>query len=500
MSQTPRLEAVGITKEFSGVVVLKGVSLAVAAGEILGVIGENGAGKSTLVKILAGVYRPSRGSLRIEGRPVEVRDPVAARRLGISMVPQDLNLVDSLTACQNVFLGSELTRGPLLDRPAMRARTAEILGELGTAIDPEARIRDLSVAAQQMVEIAKALVHDAKVLILDEPTTVLSSAEVEVLFRLLRRVRDRGVAVLFISHRLGEVKRLCDRLLVLRDGEAVALAPAGQMSPGDMARSMVGRELSQVFPDKRDTAGDPVLEVVELSLAGVLEGITFQLRAGEILGFAGLVGAGRTELAETLMGLRRKTGGTVRVRGEEADVRHPRQAVDLGLAYLSEDRQGRGVVLDFGIAANVTLASLARYAHWLIDRGRERAAADRYIRRFGVRAASLEGPLRYLSGGNQQKVYLAKWLDTEPAILILDEPTRGIDVSAKVEVYRLIRSLADEGIACLVISSELEELIGLCARVAVMREGRIAAILSGGELTEEEIMYFATGIKEGQPA
>lgn len=501
MIETPRiLEAVSISKEFSGVRVLNGVSLALDPGEIVGVIGENGAGKSTFVKILSGVYEPSGGVVEIAGHPVNIRNPLAARNLGISMVPQEFNLVDSLTVFENVFLGCELTRGPLLDKPAMKRRTAAILEELETAIDPEARIGDLSVAQKQMVEIAKALAHESRVLILDEPTTVLSSAEVNILFRLIRRVRDRGVAVLFISHKLGEVKELCDRVLILRDGDPVALAPVSEMSPDDMARGMVGRELNQVFPQKRDSTGKLALEVSGLSLGGLLEDITFQVRRGEILGFAGLVGAGRTELAETIMGLRRKTAGTVKVKGQVVDVGSPRQAVDLGLGYLSEDRQGRGLVLDFGIAENVTLISLVRYVRGLISRRRERAAADEYIHRFDVRATSLGNALRYLSGGNQQKVYLAKWMDTQPDILILDEPTRGIDVSARMEIYRFIRSLADDGIACLVISSELEEVIGLCQRVAVMRDGRITGILSGDELGEEEIMYYATGLKEGQAA
>jgi len=495
MEPVPLLEAVDLSKEFSGVGVLNRVRVSVAAGEILGVIGENGAGKSTLVKILSGLYQPSAGSIRLEGRPVQVRDPSAARRLGISTVPQELELVDSLTVAENVFLGAELTRGPLLDRPAMVSRTARMLGELGTAVDPHAQAGGLSVAQKQMVEIARALVHESRVLILDEPTTVLSANEVESLFRLIRQVRDRGVAVLFISHKLHEVKALCDRVLILRDGDPVSVAPTAEMTPDDMARGMVGRELSQVFPEKHDSAGEPALEVEGLTVPGLVHDVSFALRAGEILGFAGLVGAGRTEVAEAVMGLRHRTGGVLRVGGQEADIRHPRQAVDLGLAYLSEDRQGRGVVLDFGITENVTLISLARYARGLIDRARERGAAEKYIARFNVRAASLGSALRFLSGGNQQKVYLAKWMDTEPRILILDEPTRGIDVSAKMEIYRFVRALADSGIACVVISSELEEVIGLCNRVCVMRQGRIAATLAGDELNEEEMMYYATGLK-----
>ncbi len=500
MNRAPLLEAEGLSMEFSGSRVLRGVDLAVNAGQILGVIGENGAGKSTLLKILAGLYQPSAGVLRWEGRPVQIRDPGAAKRLGICMVPQEFNLVDSLSVAANVFLGSELTRAGWLDLGAMRARTAAILGELEAEVDPEARVGDLSVAQKQLVEVAKALVHQSRVLILDEPTTGLNAAEAAALFALLRRVAERGVALMFVSHRLREVKALCDRVLILRDGEPVATVPAAALSPEDMARAMVGRELAQVFPEKRPPTGDVVLDVEGLCVPGRLADVTFGVRAGEILGLAGLVGAGRTELAETLMGLRRPASGQIRVHGRPARIRSPQQAVRLGLAYLSADRQGRGLIQSFGIAPNVTLASLARYARGLIDRRREQAAAAAHVARFNVRAAALDRPVRYLSGGNQQKVYLAKWLDTEPTILLLDEPTRGIDVGARIEIYRFVRALADRGIACLVISSELEEIIGLCTRVVVMRAGRVAGVLDGAQLREEEIMYYATGLREGQTA
>jgi ribose transport system ATP-binding protein len=345
-----------------------------------------------------------------------------------------------------------------------------------------------------MVEIAKALVHDSRIIIMDEPTTVLNPAEVKILFRIMMTLKKQGVSILFISHKLGEVKEVCDRVLVLRDGEQVALSDLKGVDPEEMARRMVGRDLSQVFPEKKESSAETVLEVEGLQDQPLLRNISFSLKAGEVLGFAGLVGAGRTEVAEAIMGLRHRTGGTIRVNGKPADIRHPRHAVNLGIGYISEDRQGSGIVMNFGIPENITLISLEKYVSGLINRKQEKKVSDAYISRFNVKAASMKSALRYLSGGNQQKVYLAKW----PSIIILDEPTRGIDVNAKMEIYRFIRQLADDGIACMVISSELEEIIGLCTRVLVMREGAITGELTGDAISEEEIMYYATGIKEGR--
>ncbi len=498
MSITPLMEAKAITKEFSGVRVLNNVNVSLAPGEILGVIGENGAGKSTFMKILSGIYWPTSGGILLDGVPADLRTPSAAKKLGISMVPQEFNLIDTLTVFENVFLGQEEKSGMLLDRNLMRSRTGKILEQLETAISTDAEIRSLSVAQKQMVEIAKALVHESRIIIMDEPTTVLNPAEVKILFRIMKSLKESGVSILFISHKLGEVKEVCDRVLVLRDGEQVALSDLKDVDPEEMARRMVGRDLSQVFPEKKESTAEPVLEVEGLQDQPLLRNISFSLRAGEVLGFAGLVGAGRTELAETIMGLRHRTGGTIRVNDKPADIRHPRQAVNLGIGYISEDRQGSGIVMNFGIPENITLISLEKYVSGLINRKREKQVSDGYVSRFNVKAASMKSALRYLSGGNQQKVYLAKWMDTRPSIIILDEPTRGIDVNAKMEIYRFIRQLADDGIACMVISSELEEIIGLCSRVLVMREGAITGELTGDAISEEEIMYYATGIKEGR--
>ena len=494
------IETVGISKDFSGVRVLDNINISLEPGEIFGVIGENGAGKSTFMKILSGIYFPSAGHVLLGGTRVDIKDPTVAKNLGISMIPQEFNLVESLAVFENVFLGYEETRGPLLNKDAMRERTRKVLVDLKTDISPDAPIHQLSVAQRQMVEIAKALVHDSKVLIMDEPTTVLNNAEIRILFDIMTQLRKRGVSIFYISHKLWEVKTVCDRVLILRDGKTITVDDTKNLNEADMARAMVGRELSQVFPEKKNRSGQVILKVQGISDGRLLDDISFEVKAGQILGFAGLVGAGRTETAETIMGLRHRSSGTISVKGKTVDIRTPRQAVNMGLAYLSEDRQGSGLVMNFDIPANVTLISLKRYLKGLINRKKEQAVSDRYIDRFNVKAASLKSKLRFFSGGNQQKVYLAKWMDTQPQVLILDEPTRGIDVNAKMEIYRFIHSLADEGIACLVISSELEEIIGLCDDVVVMREGRITGRLSGDAINEEEIMFHATGIKEGESA
>lgn len=493
------LQAHGISKEFSGVRVLNSIDLELRTGEIFGIIGENGAGKSTLVKILSGIYTPTSGDIALEGQPVEIKNPLVAKRLGISMIPQEFNLIDTLNVFENIFLGNEYQRGPLLNKQQMKAKTHELLGELNTDMAPETTIRDLSVAQKQMVEIAKALAHESKVLIMDEPTTVLTNYEIEILFALMEKLKRAGVTIVYISHKLKEVKRICDRVMVLRDGDLISVDAADALDEHEMARRMVGRELNQIFPEKSLSDAETIMQVDDVQVDGLLHGISFDLKRGEILGFAGLVGAGRTELAETIMGLRKKRRGHITIKGVPRTIHAPSDAVKHKLAYLSEDRQGRGLVLNFDIPSNITLISLSRYSNGLIHKAKERAKTAEYIRQFDIRAASLQAQAQFLSGGNQQKVYLAKWMDTEPEILILDEPTRGIDVNAKREIYYFIHSLAQSGIACILISSEIEEILGLCHRVVVMREGRMTGILDGEHLTEEEIMYHATGLKGATP-
>lgn len=499
---TALLRVEHIQKSFGGVAVLHDVGFSVAPGEILGLIGENGAGKSTLMKILAGIHRADSGRLLLDGRPVEFRSPAEARTAGVSLIPQEFNLVPELGVEENVFLGSELL-GPLglVDRGRMRARCAELLSRLGVDLDPGRPVGGLSPARKQAVEVAKALAFEARLLIMDEPTTVLTRPEIETLFALVRSLRESGMTVIYISHKLAEVKELCDRVLVLRDGRLVHEAAAADIEPREMAERMVGRELRELFPDPVPPGGKVLLEVRDLSSPPAFSGVSFSLREGEILGLAGLNGAGRTELAEALMGLRRSSG-RILLEGRPYAPRRPRDAVDAGLGYLSEDRQGSGVVTSMGLAENVTLSSLGRYARafGLLDSGAEAAAARDWVRRFRVKAGSIAQRLENLSGGNQQKVSLAKALDPGPRILIVDEPTRGVDVAAKQEIYRFLAELAAEGKAILLVSSELEEVLGMCRRVLVMREGRLVGELSGTGLDERSIMYLAAGVREGGAA
>lgn len=485
-----------MAKEFSGVRVLDDVSFELASGEIFGIIGENGAGKSTLMKILSGIYSATEGEIFIDGSKTDIRSPLDAKALGITMIPQEFNLVGTLRVYENIFLGSEPKRGLFIDRRTMRDRSREYLERLDVEISPNAMIDSLSVAQKQMVEIAKALVHESRILIMDEPTTMLTEHEIDVLFDLMRSLKEQGVTVVFISHKLKEVRRITDRVLILRDGKLVTLAETSELTEHEMAQCMVGRELSQMYPEKNEPGDSTVFKVEDLTVEGVFEDVSFSLAQGEILGFAGLVGAGRTELAETIIGIRRADSGRITIEGREIDIPSPRSAVDAGIGYLSDDRLGKGIVLGFDIPANVTLISLKRYTSPLIDSRKTWETARHYIDTFDIRAASLSYELRFLSGGNQQKVYLAKWMDTHPKILILDEPTRGVDVNAKTELYRFIRSLTDQGISCIVISSEMEEIIGICTRVYVMAGGRITGELAGDSITEEQIMYHAAELIE----
>ncbi|GAA0416335.1 sugar ABC transporter ATP-binding protein [Cocleimonas flava] len=491
---SPVLQLSNIVKEFSGVRVLHEITLDVLPGEVLGILGENGAGKSTLLKIISGIYTKTSGTVSVNGKVVNLKTPVDAKKLGIAMIPQEFNLISSLNVFENIFLGSEIKSGLFLNKKTMREQTHELLKELKTDLDPNALIEDLTVAQKQMVEIAKALVSNANILIMDEPTTVLTEHEVRILFELVERLKARGVTILFISHKLKEVKQLCDRLAILRDGHLISLDEVTGLNEKDMARKMVGRELNQIYPEKSAPQEETVLKVSNLSIDGVLKNINFELKKGEVLGFSGLVGAGRTETAEAIMGLRHKDSGALEVNGKRVEVNSPVEAVNLRLAYLSEDRQGKGLILNFDIPKNITLISLKAYVKGLINKSLERKKVKEFVSLFDIKAASLDTKLINLSGGNQQKVYLSKWMDTYPEILILDEPTRGIDVNTKKDIYHFIRQLIDDGLSVIFISSELEEIIGLSNRVIVMRSGEIMGELTGEDINEEEIMYHAAGL------
>ncbi|MDR1613457.1 MAG: sugar ABC transporter ATP-binding protein [Planctomycetota bacterium] len=496
-----------LDKSFSGVPVLKNINLDIKRGEILGIIGENGAGKSTLMKILAGIYYPpTAGSIYLHGKITDIANPIEARRLGISLIPQEFNLIRDLPVYNNIFLGAELMKNRVvLDNAAMRRRTIELLSRLGVSISPDAQIENLSAAQKQMLEISKALAFDSEVLIMDEPTTMLTHYEIDILFRLVRQLRENGMTIVYISHKLKEVKALTDRVAILRDGEVVHDGPTADMTTLQMAQKMVGRELSSLFPPKNDSAEDQVVfEIKNVSVPGILHDVSFALRRGEVLGLFGLVGAGRTEIAETVLGLRRKSGGEISINGKSADIREPRDAVGFGISYLSEDRQGSGIITSFSVAQNTTLVSLPKYSSRLfhrIDKRTEHEQVDEYIREFRVKTESQDKRLENLSGGNQQKISLAKSIDTKPGIFIIDEPTRGVDVSAKHEIYVFINKLVKENrISCLLISSELEEIIGMCNRVVVMREGAVTGELGGDAITEENVMALATGVVEDKSA
>jgi ribose transport system ATP-binding protein len=483
-----------VVKTFGPVRVLHGVSFDLAPGRVLGLLGENGAGKTTLMKILAGYETPSGGELVVDGQACRFEDSRAAEAAGIVMIHQEFNLADDLTVAQNIFLGHERVRGWRLDNAAMRREATRVLQQVGLDIDPDTRARELIVAEKQLVEIAKALSRQARLLVMDEPTATLTPTEIERLFALIRRLREQGVAIVYISHKLDEVERITDEIVVMRDGRFVARAPTAEVSRQQMANLMVGRELSDMFPAKTPAPdGPPLLEVKALSVPGWAQDVSFDLRAGEILGFAGLVGSGRTELFEGLLGLRPSRGGEVRIGGAPVRFSSPKQAAQRCLTYLSEDRKGRGLHMRLPLADNLTLMDLDRHARPWLDHRSERRALEQAVAEFGIRCNDLGAPAASLSGGNQQKLAIAKVLQPGPRVVVLDEPTRGVDVGAKRDIYFLIRRLADEGRGIVVVSSELVELIGLCHRVVVMRAGRVQATLGAGQLTEERLIAHVTG-------
>ncbi len=490
----PAAEFREVTKVFGPVEVLHGVRFAIAAGEVHALIGENGAGKSTLMKILGGYQPPSSGEVRLAGQPVEFRSSRDAEARGVVLIHQEFNLADDLSVAQNIFLGRELG-GALLDDAAMNREAAAALARLGVPIAPTRKVRDLSVPQKQLVEIAKALARDARLLIMDEPTASLTVHETDVLFDLIRKLRSAGVTILYISHKLEEVKALADTVTVLRDGVVVSSGPASELTPHQMANLMVGRELEDMFPPKGTPEAAEVLHVEALSVPGWAQDISFTLHAGEVLGFAGLVGSGRTELFEGLLGLRPRTLGQVRLAGKAVRLRSPGDAARAGLVYLSEDRKGKGLLVDFKLRPNLTLTTLQHYARPLLDIGAEQRALERAAQEYGIRSGRLDVEARLLSGGNQQKLALARILEAGPQVIVLDEPTRGVDVGAKREIYLLIQRLAESGKGVIVISSELGELLGLSQRLLVVREGRIVGELSGAEMNEQEVIQYATGLK-----
>lgn len=474
---------------------LRGVSLELFPGEVHALVGENGAGKSTLVKILAGVHRPDTGELALQGKTVVLHGPRAARELGVAVIHQHPNVFPDLNVAENVFIG-ELPRTGLraVDRGALRSRAKALFESLGVRLNTDLPLRGLSIADQQLVEIAKTLSQKARVVVMDEATASLSANEVERLFEIVHQLRQRGVAILFTSHRLDEVRVLADRITVLRDGQHVITSPANAITVSEIVRHMVGRNIESLFPKQRAAVRDTVLEVRGLSRGYAFRDITFAVRSGEIVGFAGLVGSGRSEIARAIFGIDPVDSGHVLISGQVVVIKSPDDARQHGIAYVPEDRHEQGLILDFSIASNISLPSLRRLSRFLVvDSRRERSLALDYMRKLDVRAKDASQIVSSLSGGNQQKVVIAKWLATTPILLILDEPTAGIDIGAKAEVHRIMSDLAAAGMAIVLISSELPELLSMADRILVLHEGRIADVMDHGDATQERVMLAATG-------
>lgn len=490
----PILRMSNISKNFAGVQALRGVDFDLHPGEVHAILGENGAGKSTLIKVITGVHQPNGGEIYLNGRQVHFADPRQTREYGIAAIYQEPSLFPDLDIAENIFVGRQpMQAGGRVAWGQMYRQATELLDSLGVQLNPKTRARDLSVAQQQMVEIGRALSVNAKILIMDEPTSSLTLAEVEDLFRIVRQLRQSGTAIVFISHRLEDLFELADRVTVLRDGHYVGTKAMEGVTTEELIQMMVGRTLEDLFPKQEVEAGEVVLRVDGLSREGVFADVSFELRKGEILGMAGLVGAGRTDVARTIFGISPATSGTITIDGRTVTITSPQQALELGLAYVPEDRQHHGLVLPMNISHNITLPILSEFvkAGW-VDNGEELEAAHQAASQMEVKAAGIWQKARELSGGNQQKVVLAKWLATRPRILILDEPTRGIDVGTKAAVHGLMSELAAQGIATLMISSELPEILGMSDRILVMREGRVTAHFERAEATQEKIMLAAT--------
>ena len=491
----PLLAVRRLGKQFPGVRALHNVALTLRRGEVLAVIGENGAGKSTLMKILAGVQEPDSGEIMLDGQPVQIDSVRAASALGIALIHQELNLSDNLDVGANIFLGREPRRFGFMDQRRIHRESQAVLERVGLEVSSRTLVSHLSLGRQQMVEIAKALSANARILIMDEPTSSLSQPETEQLFRVVKQLRAGGVSVIYISHRLSEVRELADRVTVLRDGENAGELAREEINHDRMVRLMVGRDLAQFYERKSHPTGDVMLEVRRLrTTAFPRQELNFALRAGEIVGLAGLVGAGRTEMLRVLFGVEPMLDGEILMRGQPVQLRSPQDAIRAGLALVPEDRKQQGLLLEMAVRENLSLASLRRdQRQGFLNRRQEHAITTGMIQDLGIRTPGPAQLVQFLSGGNQQKVVVGKWLALQPRVLLLDEPTRGIDVGAKQEIYRLMERLAGQGVAILFVSSELEEILGMSDRALVMHEGRITGELSRAELSEEAVMHLATG-------
>ena len=491
--KSPIFQLQHVSKSFGGVHALQDVHFEIYPGEVHALLGENGAGKSTLIKLITGVYQPDAGELFLEGQPIRFANTRDAQHHGIAAIYQEPSLFPDLDIAENILVGRQPIGRWGVDWKRMYQEAGDLLGRLGLALDPRTKARELSVAQQQVVEIARALSINAKVLIMDEPTSSLTQREVDELFTIVRQLRAAGTAIVFISHRLEELFAIADRVTTVRDGAYVGTRAMADVTTEDLIRMMVGRALGELFPKQAVEAGEVLLEVVGLGVEGSFANVSFELRRGEILGMSGLIGAGRTNVARALFGAEPATTGTIKLDGKVVTIDSPGTALALGIGYVPEDRKEHGVVLQMGIGTNISLPIISRFTTlgW-IDKQRERAAAAADAQQLEVKMAGIEQPVGQLSGGNQQKVVLAKWLGTQPRVLILDEPTRGIDVGTKAAVHHLMSNLAAQGMAILMISSELPEILGMSDRILVMREGRLTGQFSRANATQEKLMVAAT--------
>jgi ribose transport system ATP-binding protein len=497
MHSEPILRITNLSKSFGSVHALRGVHFELRRGEIHAVAGENGAGKSTLMKIVDGIIHPDEGEIVLDGEPVRIDSPAKAQRLGIGFVHQEIALCPDITVAENMFMAAtNTTRALLMEYRSLKRRAADILNRFSD-IDPSALVRNLSISQQQLVEIAKALTLECRVLILDEPTAALTEREARILFGIMRSLADQGISIIYISHRMAEIFENCDRVTVLRDGRYITTLNIPETSPAEVVGAMVGRVIDKLYPEKlreEEKSDEIILDVRGLSERKKFHDVSFQLRKGEILGLGGLIGAGRSEIAKGICGLEGEVSGEIRLKGKPLSIAHYRDSIDHGLVYLSEDRKGDGLFLDMSIAANVSALALEDVASKLgvIDEGKEADRAERLGGRLGLKCAHVRQLVSALSGGNQQKVAIAKMLSVNPVVIFLDEPTRGVDVGAKAEIHSIVRGLARAGVGVVVISSELPELIGVCDRVLVVREGRITGEVGGDEMTEERIVSLAS--------
>lgn len=497
MNTVPFIEMTGIDKSFSGNQVLKNVDFEIKRGEIHALMGENGAGKSTLIKVLTGIHPRDRGVVKVDGKEVMYNNPKEAEESGMAVIHQELNIIPHLTVTENMFLGKELTYGKtgIMNKNAMRKQTIESLKRLGvTNINPDQSAGKLSVGQQQMIEIARALDTDARLIVMDEPTSALTDREIESLFSVIDSLKSQNVSIVYISHRMEEIFNICDRITILRDGEYIGTKKIADTSFEEVVKMMVGRELGNQFPERDHPVGDVVFEIDNLCRDKYFQNVSFKVKEGEILGVAGLMGAGRSEVMETIFGFEKKDEGSIKLHGESLRINHPRDAIKAGIGFITEDRKSKGLVIDASIRENIALTNLKTLSKsGVISNAKENKMVADLIERLRVRTTGQEQEVKSLSGGNQQKVVIAKWLGINPKVLILDEPTRGVDVGAKQEIYNIMNELTEIGVAIIMISSELPEVLGVSDRIMVMYEGKVTAFLDSDEADQEKIMTAATG-------